>query len=131
MSRAWQRRDTGLTLRMITSFMILTVLYLVFLGVLVYLGVGFIPVTVVALVLIISQWYFSDKIVLWSSGAKVVTREQYPELHGLVERIIARNNLPKPKIAVINSKVPNAFATGKSKRSCSGCRDYRFDGYPK
>ena len=117
MSRAWQRRDTGLTLRMITSFMILTVLYLVFLGVLVYLGVGFIPVTVVALVLIISQWYFSDKIVLWSSGAKVVTREQYPELHGLVERIIARNNLPKPKIAVINSKVPNAFATGKSKRS--------------
>ena len=50
MSRAWQRRDTGLTLRMITSFMILTVLYLVFLGVLVYLGVGFIPVTVVALV---------------------------------------------------------------------------------
>jgi heat shock protein HtpX len=102
---------------MITSFMILTVLYLVFLGVLVYLGVGFIPVTVVALVLIISQWYFSDKIVLWSSGAKVVTREQYPELHGLVERIIARNNLPKPKIAVINSTVPNAFATGKSKRS--------------
>jgi heat shock protein HtpX len=91
---------------MITSFMILTVLYLVFLGVLVYLGVGFIPVTVVALVLIISQWYFSDKIVLWSSGAKVVTREQYPELHGLVERIIARNNLPKPKIAVINSTVP-------------------------
>ena len=117
MSRAWQRRDTGLTLRMISSFMILTVLYLVFLGVLVYLGVGFIPVTVVALVLIISQWYFSDKIVLWSSGAKVVTREQYPELHGLVERIIARNNLPKPKIAVINSKVPNAFATGKGKRS--------------
>ncbi|MGI0044831.1 MAG: zinc metalloprotease HtpX, partial [Nitrososphaeraceae archaeon] len=86
MSRAWQRRDTGLTLRMITSFMILTVLYLVFLGVLVYLGVGFIPVTVVALVLIVSQWYFSDKIVLWSSCAKVVTREQFPELHGLVER---------------------------------------------
>jgi heat shock protein HtpX len=102
---------------MITSFFILTVLYLVFLGVLVYLGVGFIPITIVASMLIIAQWYFSDKIVLWSSGAKVVTREQFPELHGLVERIVARNNLPKPKIAVINSAIPNAFATGKSQRS--------------
>ena len=117
MSRAWQRRDTGLTLRMITSFIILTVLYLAFLGVLAYLGVGFIPITIVAAVLIIAQWYFSDKIVLWSSGAKVVTREQFPELHELVERIVARNDLPKPKIAVINSAVPNAFATGKSQRS--------------
>jgi heat shock protein HtpX len=117
MSRAWQRRDTGLTIRMILSFMILTVLYLVFLGVLVYLGVGFIPITVIASIMIISQWYFSDKIVLWSSGAKVVTREQFPMLHELVERIVARNNLPKPKIAVINSSVPNAFATGKSQRS--------------
>jgi heat shock protein HtpX len=117
MSRAWQRRDTGLTIRMIMSFLILTVLYLLFLSILVYLGVGFIPITVVATVMIISQWYFSDKIVLWSSGAKVVTREQFPKLHELVERIIARSNLPKPKIAVINSSVPNAFATGKSQKS--------------
>lgn len=117
MSRAWQRRDTGLTVRMIMSFIILTVLYLVFLSVLVYLGVGFIPITVIASIMIISQWYFSDKIVLWSSGAKVVSREQFPELHELVERIVARNNLPKPKMAVINSSVPNAFATGKSQRS--------------
>jgi heat shock protein HtpX len=102
---------------MITSFMILTVLYLAFLGVLAYLGVGFIPIAIVAAVMIIAQWYFSDKIVLWSSGAKVVTREQFPELHELVERIVARNDLPKPKIAVINSAVPNAFATGKSQRS--------------
>lgn len=117
MSRAWQRRDMGLTLRIIVSFIILTVLYLVFLSVLVYLGVGFVPITIVASVLIIAQWYFSDKIVLWSSGAKVVTREQFPELHELVERIVARNNLPKPKIAVINSAIPNAFATGKSQKS--------------
>ncbi len=70
MSRAWQRRDTGLTLRMITSFIILTVLYLIFLGVLVYLGVGFIPITIVASALIIAQWYFSDRIVLWSIRRK-------------------------------------------------------------
>jgi heat shock protein HtpX len=102
---------------MLTSFIILAVLYLVFLSVLVYLGVGFIPITIVASILIIAQWYFSDKIVLWSSGAKIVTREQFPELHELVERIVGRNNFPKPKIAVINSTIPNAFATGKSHRS--------------
>jgi heat shock protein HtpX len=54
---------------------------------------------------------------LWSSGAKLVTRDQFPELHDLVERIVARNNLPKPKIAVINTRMPNAFATGKGPKS--------------
>jgi heat shock protein HtpX len=67
--------------------------------------------------MILLQWYFSDKIVLWSSGAKIVTRDQYPQLHDVIERIIARNNLPKPKIAVINTRMPNAFATGKGKHS--------------
>jgi heat shock protein HtpX len=67
--------------------------------------------------MIFSQWYFSDKIVLWSSGAKIVTREQYPDLHSLVERIVVRNNLPKPKIAVMNKRLPNAFATGKGRGS--------------
>lgn len=66
--------------------------------------------------MILAQWYFSDKIVLWSSGAKKVTREQFPELHDIVERIVARNSLPKPKIAVINTNMPNAFATGKGPR---------------
>ena len=67
--------------------------------------------------MIFAQWYFSDKIVLWSSGAKVVTRDQFPELHNLVERIVARNSLPKPKIAIINTRMPNAFATGKGPKS--------------
>ena len=67
--------------------------------------------------MILAQWYFSDKIVLWSSGAKVVTRDQFPKLHDMVERIVARNNLPKPKIAVINTNMPNAFATGKGRKS--------------
>src|ERR671922_433672 len=67
--------------------------------------------------MILAHWYFSDKIVLWSSGAKVVTREQFPKLHDIIERIVARNNLPKPKIAVINTNMPNAFATGKGPKS--------------
>jgi len=102
---------------MILSFAILSLLYIVFLSVLAYIGLGFLPITIIALLMILAQWYFSDKIVLWSSGAKVVTTDQFPELHSLVERIVARNNLPKPKIAVINTRMPNAFATGKGPKS--------------
>ena len=102
---------------MILSFAILSLLYIIFLSVLAYLGLGFVPIAIVASVMILAQWYFSDKIVLWSSGAKLVTRDQFPELHDLVERIVARNNLPKPKIAVINTRMPNAFATGKGPKS--------------
>jgi heat shock protein HtpX len=102
---------------MAVSFAILTLLYLIFLSVLAYLGIGFVPILIIASAMILAQWYFSDKIVLWSSGAKVVSREQYPELHDLVERIVARNNLSKPRIAVINKDMPNAFATGRGKKS--------------
>jgi heat shock protein HtpX len=102
---------------MLLSFSILALLYIVFLSALVYVGLDFISITIVASIMILLQWYFSDKIVLWSSGAKIVTRDQYPQLHDVIERIIARNNLPKPKIAVINTRMPNAFATGKGKRS--------------
>jgi heat shock protein HtpX len=113
----WQKRDAGLTARMIISFAVLTVLYIVFLSVLAYAGVGAIAIAVIAGILILAQWYFSDKIVLWSTGAKIVSREQFPELHDLVERIVARNNLSKPRIAVINTRMPNAFATGKTPKS--------------
>src|SRR5919197_2334748 len=117
MRPSWQRRDTGLTVRMLLSFGILALLYIVFLSVLAYVGLDFISITVIASIRILLQWYFSDKLVLWSSGAKIVTREQYHELHDVIERIVARNNLPKPKIAVINTKMPNAFATGKGHKS--------------
>ena len=117
MTREWQKRDRGLTARMIFCFFILALLYAVFIGVLAYVGVGFIPIMIVASAMIVAQWYFSDKIVLWSSGAKVVSSDQFPKLHELIERIIARTNMPKPKIAVINTKMPNAFATGKGQKS--------------
>jgi heat shock protein HtpX len=114
---SWQRRDNGLTIRMILSFAILALLYVVFLSVLVYIGFDIIAITIIASLMLLAQWYFSDKIVLWSSGAKIVTRDQFPKLHDMVERIVARNNLPKPKIAVINTNMPNAFATGKGRKS--------------
>ncbi len=111
------KRDSGLTARMILSFVILGILYFVFLSILHYLGVGYIPLAFLAGAMIMAQWYFSDKIVLWTSGAKIVSKEQYPRLHNIVEDLVNKDGIPKPLMAVVNSAVPNAFATGKSPTS--------------
>jgi heat shock protein HtpX len=102
---------------MTLSFIILGILYVVFLSILHYLGVGYIPLAIIAGAMIMAQWYFSDKIVLWTSGAKIVSKKEYPQLHNIVENLVNKNGIPKPKVAVVNSGVPNAFATGKSPRS--------------
>lgn len=116
MAAHW-RQDAGLNARMILSFVILGVLYLIFLSILHYLGVGYFPLAIIASVMILAQWYFSDKIVLWSSGAKIVSKEEFPRLHEIVERLSANNGLSKPKVALVNTPVPNAFATGKGPKS--------------
>lgn len=116
MDTRW-KGDSGLRVRMVLSFGILGILYIIFLSILHYLGVGYIPLAIIAAVMILAQWYFSDKIVLWSSGAKIISREEYPKLHEIVERLSTNNGLPKPKVAMVNSNVPNAFATGKSPKS--------------
>ena len=116
MDTRW-KGDSGLSARMVLSFVILGILYVIFLSILHYLGVGYIPLAIIASVMILSQWYFSDKIVLWTSGAKIISREEYPRLHEIVERLSTNNGLPKPKVAMVNSNVPNAFATGKSPKS--------------
>jgi heat shock protein HtpX len=117
MEYSWQKTDTGLTARIIICFAILTILYLGFITVLYYLGLGFFPIVIISGAFILGQWFFSDKIVLWSTGAKIVTKDQYPILHEIIERIVSTNGMHKPKIAVMNSRVPNAFATGKRQRS--------------
>ena len=111
------KSDPNLSLRLIFCFIGLSALYAIFIGVLTYLGVGFIPITVMVSVMLLAQWYFSDKMVLWFSGAKIVSKEQYPQVHEIVENLARRNNLPKPKVAVVNTSMPNAFATGKSHKS--------------
>lgn len=111
------QRDNGLTARMAVSFAVLTMLYLAFMSVLLYFGIGFIPIVIMVSLMILAQWYFSDKIVMWTSGAKVVNREQFPKLYGMVEKVALSNGLPMPKVAVMNTAVPNAFATGKSQQS--------------
>ncbi len=111
-------RDKGLTARMALSFFVLGMIYLAFLTVLqAYFGLGMMPLIFIAGFMIMIQWFLSDRIVLWSTGAKIVTRQQYPELYAIVENLVARANLPMPKIAVMQTDIPNAFATGKSPRS--------------
>jgi heat shock protein HtpX len=111
------KRDFGLSARIILSFIILGILYVLFLSVLHYLGIGYIPLAIIASAMILAQWYFSDKIVLWTSGAKIVSKDDYPKLHEIIERLASKNGIPKPKVTVVNTQVPNAFATGKSPKS--------------
>ena len=112
------KNDIQLTLRMTLSFVVLTIIYLAFLSFIsFYFGLGILPMAIIAGLMIGAQWYFSDKIVLWSTGTKLVTKEEYPVLHEIVERLAKKANLPKPRIGVVNMDVPNSFATGKGPKS--------------
>jgi len=94
---------------------LLGLLYVVFAVVLFNIfNVGLAPMLIIVIGLAFFQYYTSDKVALAASGAKVVTAEEAPELHAMVERLCAMANLPKPRIAVVDSDVPNAFATGRN-----------------
>ena len=108
-------RDRGLSLRMLVTSALLGLLYVIFAVVLFnVLNVGLAPMLVIVIGLALFQYWTSDKLALAASGAKVVSREEEPELHAMVERLCAMADLPKPRIAVVDSDVPNAFATGRS-----------------
>jgi heat shock protein HtpX len=115
MKRKAYGRDGGLTARMVTVTFLLGLLYVVFFVVLWNVtGVGIVGAIVIVGALALIQWYTSAKIALMASGAKVVTPEEAPELHAMVERLCAMADLPKPRVAVIDTDIPNAFATGRS-----------------
>jgi heat shock protein HtpX len=115
MNRRTYGRDTGLTLRMLATSGMLGLLYVAFAAVLItYLNVGVLPMVLIIGGLAFFQYFTSDKLALMASGAKVVSEEEAPQLHAMVERLCAMADLPKPKVAVIESDVPNAFATGRN-----------------
>jgi heat shock protein HtpX len=115
MKRKAYGRDAGLSLRMLLSATMLGLLYVVFAVVLFeFLSVGLVPMLLIILGLAIFQYYTSDKLALKASGAKVVERDQAPALHDMIERLCAMADLPKPRVAIIDTDVPNAFATGRS-----------------
>jgi len=78
------------------------------------LNIGLAPLLVIVVGLAFFQYYTSDKVALAASGAKIVTPDEAPELHAMVERLCAMADLPKPRIAIVDSDVPNAFATGRN-----------------
>ena len=115
MKRRSYGRDTGLTLRMLLTGGLLGLLYVVFAVVLFQvLNVGLVAMLVIIIGLAAVQYWTSDRLALAASGAKIVSAEQAPDLHAMVERLCAMADLPKPRIAVVPSDVPNAFATGRS-----------------
>ncbi|HJU14759.1 MAG TPA: zinc metalloprotease HtpX [Candidatus Nitrosotalea sp.] len=112
------QRDWQLTFRMAVSFFVLTLIYLAFLSfIAAYFGLGILPIAIIAGLMIGAQWFFSDRIVMWTTGTKIVTREEQPLLHEIVEELASKAKIPKPRIGVMSIDTPNAFATGKSPRS--------------
>src|SRR5919108_2350503 len=115
MKRKAYGRDTGLSLRMLLSGSLLGLLYVVFAVVLFQvLNVGLVPMLVIVIGIALFQYYTSDKLALAASGAKVVSPEEAPQLHAMVERLAAMAELRKPRVAIVDTDVPNAFATGRN-----------------
>jgi heat shock protein HtpX len=120
------KRDWGLTGRIVLTGFLLLVLYLVFMTILLVLfpsaSIWLFVILAVGMGLV--QYFFSDKLVLWSTGSRVITEDEYPELHRTVEKLCKEADLPMPKIAIMQSPVPNAFATGRSpKHAVVACTD--------
>ncbi|WP_030022901.1 zinc metalloprotease HtpX [Streptomyces monomycini] len=122
MARTRFAPDRGLTSRMVTTMFFIGLLYVVVVGALVVLLKGaWVVVLLISGALFVAQFWFSDRIAAFSMGAREVTPEQAPELHGAVDRLCALADMPKPRVAVAESDVPNAFATGRNQKNAMVC----------
>ena len=106
--------DWGLKLRMYFTMIMLALLYIVFLVILSLLNVRFEALMAIAAILLIVQYYFSDKLVLMSVGARIVSEEEAPKLYSIIRKLSQEAGIPMPKVAIVNTPIPNAFATGRS-----------------
>ncbi len=113
--------DRGLTGRMVATGFLLGLLYVVFVAVLIVLTKSAFLAIVIAGALLFSQYWFSDRIALYAMHGQVVTPEQAPQLHGVIDRLCALADMPKPAVAVADSDLPNAFATGRSPSKAVVC----------
>ncbi len=110
-------RDTQLSVRMFIVMFLLAAVYLAFIAVLTAYGVRFVPLAIIAVVLLLVQYFMSDKIALWSMGAHEVSPQEAPELHAVIDRLAASIDLPKPRVAIAQTPMPNAFATGRNPKN--------------
>jgi heat shock protein HtpX len=121
MRRTTFGRDPGLQARMLVTIFLLGALYVAFIGALFAAGASFVLIIVVAAGLFLLQVFTSDKIALASAGARVVSPAEAPELHALIERLCLQADLPKPRVAIAQTSMPNAFAMGHSRKSATVC----------
>lgn len=121
MARNRYAPDPGLTRRMVGTMSGLLLLYVVFAVVLVAVGVRAYWVVILSGVTLWMQWYFSDSMALSAMRAREVTPEQAPQLHGMIDRLCALADMPKPRVAISDTDVPNAFATGRSPKRSAVC----------
>jgi heat shock protein HtpX len=106
---------------MLFTLFLLGLLYVVFVGVLFAAGAGAGIIVTVALLLLLLQLFASDKLAMASMGVKEVSPAEQPELHGIIERLCVQADLPKPRVCVMESSMPNAFAMGRSRKSTTVC----------
>ena len=121
MARNRYAPDRGLTARMGGTMFILGLLYVALMAVLIYAGMNSFFVLLIAGGSAWAQWYFSDRVALFSMSARVVTPEQAPQLHAIVDRLCAMADMPKPAVAIADTDMPNAFATGRSSKRAVVC----------
>ncbi|MDQ4048960.1 MAG: M48 family metalloprotease, partial [Actinomycetota bacterium] len=114
-------RDAGLQLRMLVTLFLLGLLYVGFALAVLYAGAGVTVMVAVIGVLTLAQLFLSDKLALAAMGAKEVSPQEAPGLHAMIERLCIQADLPKPKIAVADTDVPNAFAMGRSQKNATVC----------
>jgi heat shock protein HtpX len=113
--------DRGLTRRMVATGFLLGLLYVVFVAVLIALTRSAVVAVVIAGGLLFAQYWFSDRIALYAMRGRIVTPEEAPELHGVIDRLCALADMPKPAVAIADSDFPNAFATGRSPSKAVVC----------
>src|SRR6266571_8183416 len=114
-------KDTGLQARMLLTLFLLGLVYVVFIGVLFAAGAGAGVIVVVAVVLLLLQLFTADKLAMATMGVKEVSPAEEPELHGIIERLCVQADLPKPRVCVMETSMPNAFAMGRSRKSTTVC----------
>ena len=114
-------KDSGLQARMLLTMFLLGLVYVVFVGALVVAGAGAGIIVAVAVVLLLLQLFTSDKLAMATMGVKEVSPAEEPELHGIVERLCVQANLPKSRVCVMETPMPNAFAMGRSRKSTTVC----------
>jgi heat shock protein HtpX len=117
MKRKAYGRNAGLTARMALTSFLLGLLYVGFALVLFYVfNAGLVLMIVIVVGLALFQYFTSDKLALAASGAKIVSPEEAPQLHAMVERLAAMAELQKPRVAIVDTPMPNAFATGRNQK---------------